>query len=112
MILDTDMSKHFECLGRFKMRAQCLDDLSLGNSEDKVLVLSMALKMADIGHSAKITELHEKWTMLICEEFFRQGDVEREMGQMVSTYCDRNDTDIAKNQSGFLRYICVPSFEV
>ncbi|CAG9331209.1 unnamed protein product [Blepharisma stoltei] len=112
MILDTDMSKHFECFGRFKMRAQCLCDLSFDNFDDKVIILCMALKCADIGHSAKNIELHEKWTNLICEEFYRQGDLEKERGQQVSAYCDRSNSDIAKNQSGFLRFICVPSFDI
>ena len=46
------MSMHFEMLGNFKVRVS-VDDIILTNNEDKNLVLSMALKCADIGHSAK-----------------------------------------------------------
>jgi hypothetical protein len=109
LILHTDMSKHFETLGNFRTWAQA--NSSLATFDDKVMVLSMGLKCADIGHSAKSVELHIKWTELICEEFFHQGDMEKENGEPVSMYCDRATTDIAKSQSGFLKNICVPLYE-
>jgi len=111
MILETDMSKHFEILGRFKIRAFSLSDFNINNQDDKVQLLSMGLKCADIGHSAKTTDLHEKWTKLVCEEFFNQGDIEKAKHQPVSMYCDRDTTDIPKSQAGFLKNICIPLFE-
>ncbi|CAG9318220.1 CHK1_2 [Blepharisma stoltei] len=111
MILDTDMSKHFEILGRWRTRALHLSDLNIEKQEDKILILAMALKCSDIGHSAKVTDLHEKWTALVCEEFFNQGDIEKARNQPVSMYCDRETTDIAKSQAGFLKNICIPLFE-
>lgn len=109
LILHTDMSKHFETLGNFRTWAQA--NSLLETFDDKVMVLSMGLKCADIGHSAKSTELHIKWTELICEEFFHQGDMEKVNGEPVSMYCDRATTDIAKSQAGFLKNICVPLYE-
>jgi len=111
MILLTDMSKHFEFLGKFKTRAISLCDISLENDDDKNFILSMALKCADLGHSAKYQELHEKWTSFICEEFFRQGDMERERKQPISVYCDRNDTNVPKSQVGFLKNVAFPLYE-
>lgn len=111
LILDTDMSRHFEILGRFRARMSNLTDFVLENLENKIIVLSMAVKCADLGHSAKITELHERWTALICEEFFRQGDIEKERKQEISMYCDRYNTDIPKSQSGFIKNICLPLYE-
>ena len=72
----------------------------------------MGLKCADIGHSVKYTPLHLKWTALVCEEFFAQGDLELSKKQAVSMYCDRNNTDIPKSQMGFIRNICMPLYEV
>jgi len=112
IVLETDMSRHFEILGRFRTRALSLLDLNLENQDDKTLILSMGLKCADIGHSAKIKELHEKWTELVCEEFYKQGDVEKSRKQPVSMYCDRENTDLPKSQAGFLKNICIPLFEV
>lgn len=111
MILETDMSKHFEILGRFRTRALNLSDIDLENTSDKILVLSMALKCADIGHSAKNKDLHEKWTNLVCQEFFNQGDLEKAKKQTISMYCDRETTNIPKSQSGFIKNICLPLFK-
>lgn len=112
MILETDMMKHFEILGRFRARAINLADLTVDNQDDKILILSMGLKCADIGHSSKILELHEKWTALVCEEFYRQGDIEKQRKQQVSMYCDRDTTDLPKSQAGFIKNICLPLYDV
>ncbi|CAG9314178.1 unnamed protein product [Blepharisma stoltei] len=112
MILGTDMSKHFELLGRFRTRAINLSDLDIEKADDKVMILAMALKCGDIGHSAKVKDLHEKWSQLVCEEFFNQGDLEKKNKQPVSMYCDRDTTNIPKSQAGFIKNICLPLFEV
>lgn len=112
MILETDMSKHFEILGKFKTRAQILSNIDASIFEDKCQILGMALKCADIGHSAKDYDLHEKWSMMVCEEFFRQGDIEKQRGQAISMYCDRENTDIPKSQAGFIKNICLPLYEI
>jgi hypothetical protein len=38
--------------------------------------------------------------MLLLEEFFRQGDKERELGLPFSPLCDRNNTLVAESQIG------------
>jgi hypothetical protein len=111
MILQTDMSKHFDLLGRFRTRVTTLSNIDLNIFEDKCQVLGMSLKCADIGHSAKDYELHEKWSLLVCEEFFRQGDIEKNKSLPVSMYCDRETTDVPKSQVGFIRNICLPLYE-
>ncbi|OMJ92288.1 hypothetical protein SteCoe_4947 [Stentor coeruleus] len=112
MILETDMSKHFEVLAKFKTRAIILSDLNITDNEDKCTILAMGLKCADIAHSAKDTNLHVKWTKLVSEEFFAQGDLEKQKQQSVSMYCDRETTDLPKSQVGFLKNICIPLYEV
>lgn len=109
MILETDMSRHFEICSKFKSKSTNLDWEVL---EDRLQILGMGLKCADIGHSAKSTELHEKWTSLVCEEFFLQGDTEKSRSMPISMYCDRENTDISKSQAGFIKNICIPLYEV
>ena len=58
-----------------------------------------------MGHAAKHTELHEKWCYLVIEEFFTQGDEEKKRNIPVSMYCDRENTNIAKSQAGFIKNI-------
>lgn len=111
LILDTDLSRHFEILGRFRAKNINLSKSDGESHENKQIIFSMGLKCADLGHSAKTIELHKKWTALICEEFFRQGDLEKLRKQEISMYCDRDTTDVAKSQAGFIKNICLPLFE-
>lgn len=116
MILATDMSRHFELLGNFKSTHITSTTSALCKPDERLGVFEVAIKCADIGHAAKAVELHEKWTLLVCEEFFQQGDTEKKMGLPVSMYCDRETTDIAKvtptqSQMGFIQNIVLPLFE-
>lgn len=49
---------------------------------------------------------------MIIEEFFTQGDLEKQRGQSVSMYCDRATTDTAKSQAGFIKNIALPLYEI
>lgn len=109
MILGTDMGKHFDLLGIFRFKNHTSQ--SLENFEIKLEVLRMLIKVSDIGHAAKSNDIHMNWTLLITEEFFRQGDIEKESKKPVSMYCDRESTIIAKSQIGFLRNIALPLYE-
>lgn len=112
MVLSTDMAKHFEILGKFRTRALHLADIDLTKDDDKILVLSIMLKAGDVGYCGKIPSLHRKWSELVFEESFRQGDLEREQGLPVSMYCDRSSTNIHKSNLGFISNIALPIFEV
>lgn len=70
MILETDMSKHFDSLGKFRARTLNSVDFKLSNIDDKILLLKIALKCADIGHSAKEWKLHYDWSLKVVEEFY------------------------------------------
>ena len=56
--------------------------------------------MADISHPGKPWQLHQQWTSRLIEEFFQQGDKEREKGLECSPLCDRNNTLIPESQLG------------
>ena len=116
MILATDMSRHFELLGNFKSTHIAASTASLSKPDERLNIFEVCIKCADIGHAAKSLELHEKWTLLVCEEFYQQGDLEKKLGLPVSMYCDRETTDIAKvpptqSQMGFIQNIVLPLFE-
>ena len=42
------------------------------------LLLITAIKAADLGHTTKPWEVHQKWTQRVTAEFFALGDRERE----------------------------------
>ena len=47
---------------------------------------------------------------MLFEEFFLQGDLEKEKSLPVSFLCDRETTNVAKNQPGFSNFIVIPLF--
>ncbi|XP_011065242.1 PREDICTED: calcium/calmodulin-dependent 3',5'-cyclic nucleotide phosphodiesterase 1A isoform X2 [Acromyrmex echinatior] len=107
MVLATDMSFHFQQLKNMK------NLLSLAEpSVDKSKAVSLVLHCCDISHPAKRWDLHNRWTMQLLEEFFRQGDKERKLGLPFSPLCDRNNTLVAESQIGFIEFIVEPSMQV
>ena len=43
------------------------------------------------------------------EEFFKQGDIERERGLEFSPLCDRHNTMVPQSQIGFIDFIVQPT---
>lgn len=67
MVLATDMSSHFQQIKTMKsLLAQ--NELIV----DKAKALSLIIHCCDISHPAKQFDIHQKWTGLLMEEFFRQ----------------------------------------
>lgn len=81
-------------------------------SIDKSLALSFILHAADISHPAKRWDVHRQWTERLVEEFFRQGDREKELGLTVSPLCDRNNTAVPDSQVGFINFIVSPTMQL
>ncbi|XP_029445658.1 calcium/calmodulin-dependent 3',5'-cyclic nucleotide phosphodiesterase 1C isoform X2 [Rhinatrema bivittatum] len=106
MVLATDMSCHFQQIKAMKNALQQPEAI------DKPKALSLMLHTADISHPAKAWDLHHRWTMLLLEEFFRQGDKEAELGLPFSPLCDRKSTMVPQSQVGFIDFIVEPTFTV
>ncbi|XP_075533591.1 phosphodiesterase 1c isoform X5 [Dermacentor variabilis] len=107
MVLATDMTSHFQQVKTMKT-ALSHHDFSL----DKAKALSLILHCCDISHPSKEWRLHHRWTYLLMEEFFQQGDKEHELGLPYSPLCDRNTTLIAESQIGFIDFILNPTMDV
>lgn len=107
MVLSTDMAQHAQILGKFKSRIG--DEFS--DKEDVRLALQLALKCADVSNPARPQELYRKWAARVCDEFYKQGDKERELGLGISPFMDRTKPALAKGQVAFVNYIVQPMFE-
>ena len=70
----------------------------------------MLLHAVDVSHPTKGWDLHREWTARCMEEFFKQGDKEREMGLDISPLCDRNTTQVPQSQIGRLS-LCLSATE-
>jgi len=123
LILATDMAKHVSDLSQLK---RLLSDMGikdgnnidkLTNSEDEAhlfqnqqLVLENCLHSCDVSIPCRDFELVHDWTYLLFEEFFQQGDLEKEKGLPISMLCDRTTTNVAKSQPGFIGFVSMPLF--
>lgn len=100
LILATDISRQGEFLVKFRGVVQPGSGFSLGKLEDKHFVLQIALKCADLGNPCRSWKVSQKWSEQICNEFYRQGDFERQLGLPVTSICDRTAMTIPSIQTG------------
>lgn len=68
--------------------------------------------MSDLTNPTKNWTESYKWTCLVYEEFFVQGDKEKELHIPVGMLNDRSSINLAKSQIGFIDFIVQPSFEL
>jgi putative methionine-R-sulfoxide reductase with GAF domain len=112
LILITDMAKHFGFLNT--MGAE-LDKgpLDLENDEHRLMLMQVILKCGDISNVSRPFELADKWCDVLCEEFFRQGDLEMANGmEYTSPLNDREHLDKPKSQIGFYTFVCLPLYQL
>jgi 3'5'-cyclic nucleotide phosphodiesterase len=53
---------------------------------------------ADISNTTKPRHLYLNWTQRIMDEFFLQGDKEKQLGLAISPLCDRQTVVISSSQ--------------
>jgi len=61
-------------------------------------VLQSLVHCADLSNPAKPLTLYRQWHDRILQEFFCQGDLERQQGLDVSPMCDRLTANVEKTQ--------------
>lgn len=127
LIISTDMSLHTKLYSSLKVKVEKLllntcgkGKIDLINETDspkvkfdtKQEVLNFTLHAADLSHNVKDFQLTQKWTYLLMNEFWKQGDCEKEEGLPVSFNCDRVTANIPDGQKGFLTNIIIPTFQL
>ncbi len=106
-ILATDMSNH-------TFHSEILDELVKKKNEEWEYVdwankfLPVALHTADLGNPTKPFHFYEEWVDRVMSEFFKQGDMEREMGLPISMLCDRFKVNVPAGQLGFINFVIRP----
>ena len=114
-VLSTDMVHHADQFSFLKM---CIDknSISKGKNAHKIFENLEGLKksemqqtfmdtlihMADISNPTKPFEIYSIWAERVMNEFYLQGDKEKELGLPVSFLCDRDTTTIPQGQLGFI----------
>ncbi|XP_061790090.1 3',5'-cyclic-AMP phosphodiesterase 4B-like isoform X1 [Nerophis lumbriciformis] len=116
MVLATDMSKHMSLLANLKTMVETKKVTSSGvllldNYTDRMQVLRNMVHCADLSNPTKPLDLYQQWTDRIMDEFFHQGDRERERGMEISPMCDKHTASVERTQVGFIDYIVHPLWE-
>jgi hypothetical protein len=77
----------------------------------QLLLLESALHMADISNPVKPWDVYQQWLSRVMEEFYHQGDHERELELPMTFGFDRtNPIPQSKFQLGFIRVIVSPLY--
>lgn len=102
----TDISRQGEYIQQFREHVKPDSKFSMENDEHKYFILQVALKCADLGNPCRPWKISQKWSVHICNEFFRQGDFERQLNIPITPICDRKTMTIPKIQTGsFLSFL-------
>jgi hypothetical protein len=116
-VLATDYTNHFKDLGLLRSLTSRGDFLQpkdgesgVLNKDDRMLILNVALHTCDVSNPARALATYVTWAERVLTEFFNQGEKEKEFGLPVSNFMDRETTNIAKCQIGFINVLVHPLF--
>jgi len=115
LILATDLGKQGDILGTWNAAAETgltLDGDPTKVTEDRLLLLKVIVKGADVSNPAKPLPVYLHWTEKILEEFYDQGDEEKRLGLPVTSMpqCDRTQPAVPAGQKGFIAFVVRPIF--
>ena len=129
-VISTDMAKHTKVITAAKTKTELYDivkgknftkifeDLSEDSKTNKQLIdlydkqqcmLNMIIHTSDISNPAKPDKISQQWTQRVYDEFFVQGDLEKEKKLPISNFCDRNTTNVNKAMIGFISFVVGPT---
>lgn len=106
-VLATDLAHHMEITAQWN---SALNKFTKDEKPHRLLLLQILLKAADISNPGKPFEIAKYWANMVQEEFFAQGDVEKEKGLPVSPFMDREKPALPKMQINFIDYLVAPLF--
>ena len=121
LILGTDMVHHFEQVSKaqvfVEVNGEDVKRFCTGNSDvvecmadekNRLFLMELMLHSSDISNPFKPFVICAKWADLVAEEFFRQGDKERDSGMDISPMMDRNNSNLFNMQMGFIEFVVSP----
>ena len=122
-ILATDMANHSKITSLIKSKISLSENgkdyklnLLTGNeqtkNEEQQCLLDFIIHLADLAHNTRLFNISIKWVELLSEEFWLQGDLEKQRNLPVSFLCDRENTNVPQSQKGFITGFIIPTFEI
>ena len=115
-VLTTDMDNHKKTIGfmeKIVNKKNTNNNNNINEEKDKDFhqeYMNLLIHSADISNPTKKFDIYSKWAKVVLEEFFQQGDKEKELG--IKCSFDRETMTIYKNQLGFINYIEIPFYSL
>lgn len=129
-VLHTDMIHHFEMIKDLQMMYEVGEEIwsmqkelfeedgseyptseavdQYRTADSKKLMRNMMLHLADVSNPFKPFKICRMWAWQVLEEFFAQGDIEKELGITVQMMNDRDKVNRANSQIGFIEFLVCP----
>lgn len=116
-ILHTDMTKHGEMIKElgllYQMNSEAFDQMTpgtvvSGSQANMQLILNALLHSADISNPMKPWDVCRLQADRCLDEFFAQGDKEKELGIPVQMLNDREKVNRPNSQIGFIEFVIAP----
>uniref|UniRef100_A0A7S0QT34 Phosphodiesterase n=1 Tax=Pyramimonas obovata TaxID=1411642 RepID=A0A7S0QT34_9CHLO len=112
MVMGTDMSNHFESTQKFAEQLTREQSVWDWEGPARISLLKVILHCADISNPGKPVPMAGKWSQLLVDEFYLQGDEERKGALPVTPICDRAIYMMPRSQMGFITFIVQPTFNM
>ncbi len=124
-VLATDMTLHNKEYSYMKLKCEAcgivegkntqkifenLDNIGIFSTQQEFL--NTLIHTADISNPTKSLHIYDKWVNLVMDEFWQQGDREKEMSLPISFLCDRVTTKVPASQLGFMDGIVYPLVQI
>merc|ERR1712217_131200 len=122
-ILHTDNALHFEMVRDLSRIYEITSDACEQQASEQFLTgkylqevlqkhtttwLALFLHLADVSNSSKPFDVCRSWAWRVLDEFFAQGDDEKEMGIPVGMLNDRDKVNKPSSQHGFINFLVAP----
>jgi hypothetical protein len=112
LILGTDMYRHWELLDQLKEITSKRKRRWVNNESDRLTMMQILLKSADLSTACRPWGQADKFAGNVCEEFFRQGQLDRAPGMVYEEgFNDRDHLDKEKSQIPFYKEVVIPLFQ-
>lgn len=118
VILATDLSQHLKIMKDLEELGESVKnglDLVEELKENKAiqhLIISILMTSSDLSDQTKNWDTTKNTAKNIYDEFFKQGDLEKDMGLKPNTDMDRSLACVPKIQKSFNDFIVVPAYTV
>jgi len=106
-VLATDIARHVEITAKF---GSILETFSRENKEHRHMLLEILLKCADISNPTRPLHLADYWSQMVQEEFFAQGDLEKQKRLNTSPFMDVEHAALPKMSVNFIDFLVTPLY--